>query len=180
MAFNYLDDPSEVDGLLDLLESYEEKGAPDPNLFRALGKRPKIAETFADHWDATFYEGIVDHGLKEIVRLRISYLNGCSYCGSIGSNPAKEQGLAEKKVAELDRYETEGSFTEREKTALRFADEFHENDHDYESLTDHFTDEEIIELVWLIGLCDGLGKVVSKTDLSACRIPVKELQQGGD
>ena len=175
MAFNQVEDPSTIDGLPELLQSYDEKGAPDPNLFMALGQRPEIAQTFSEHWDATFFDGVVDHNLKELVRLHLSTLNGCNYCGSIGSNLAAEQGLSDEKAGALDDFETDSRFSERERVALRFAEAFHENEHDYEVLADQFSEEEIIELVWFMGLCDGLGRVVAKTDLSACRIPVEEL-----
>lgn len=173
----FVDDPEAVDRLPEILEAYERKGAPDPNLFRMLGRLDGVSQTFADHWDATFYDGIIDHREKEIVRVWVSVLNDCGYCGSVGSNIAAEQGLTDEKVQAIEDpgYEESDLFTDRERAALRFAEDFHEGTHDYADLKPHFDNDEIIELAWLIGLCDGLGKVVSRLDLSACPVPVEDL-----
>lgn len=171
----FVDDPESVDGLVDVMEEYEEKGAPDPNLFRVLGHHPTIATSFGDHWNETFYDGVVDHQLKELVRVKISKLHGCSYCGTVGSNKARQEGLTDERIQALEDYEDSPLFSNREKTALTFAKRFLTDDHSYDELRAEFTREETIELMWLVGLCDGLGKVVSELGISTCRVPLDDL-----
>ena len=67
---------SEVKGYFDLAES---RGAPNPVLLRILAHDTNSLETFYDAWNKIFYGGNLDHGLKEIVRVRMARLRGCGY-----------------------------------------------------------------------------------------------------
>ncbi len=58
----------------------EERGAPNSTLLRILAKDPNSLLSFYDSWNAIFYAGQhVDHGLKEIVRVRMARLRLCGY-----------------------------------------------------------------------------------------------------
>ncbi len=58
----------------------EERGAPNSMLLRILARDPNSMAAFYDAWNSVFYEGkSVDHGLKEIVRVRMARLRNCSY-----------------------------------------------------------------------------------------------------
>lgn len=57
----------------------EERGAPNSLLLRILARNPDTLRMFYDSWEAIFYHGIVDHGLKEIVRVRMARVRGCGY-----------------------------------------------------------------------------------------------------
>lgn len=60
-------------------EIAEQRGAPNSMLLRILAREPKSLRVFYDSWNDIFYKGIVDHGLKEIVRVRMARLRGCGY-----------------------------------------------------------------------------------------------------
>lgn len=58
----------------------EERGAPNSTLLRILAKDPNSLTSFYDAWNQIFYAGRhVDHGLKEIVRVRMARLRLCGY-----------------------------------------------------------------------------------------------------
>lgn len=58
----------------------EERGAPNSTLLRILARDPNSLDAFYDAWNRVFYEGQhVDHGLKEIVRVRMARLRQCGY-----------------------------------------------------------------------------------------------------
>jgi alkylhydroperoxidase family enzyme len=58
----------------------EERGAPNSALLRILARDPKSMSAFYDAWNQVFYDGDrVDHGLKEIVRVRMARLRFCGY-----------------------------------------------------------------------------------------------------
>ena len=57
----------------------EQRGAPNPTLLRILARDPNSLSTFYDAWNRIFYGGNLDHGLKEIVRVRMARLRGCGY-----------------------------------------------------------------------------------------------------
>jgi hypothetical protein len=61
-------------------ETAEEHGAPNSMLLRILARDENSLTAFYDAWNAVFYEGAhLDHGLKEIVRVRMARLRNCSY-----------------------------------------------------------------------------------------------------
>jgi alkylhydroperoxidase family enzyme len=57
----------------------EQRGAPNSTLLRILANNPHAMKMFYDSWGQIFYDGMVDHGLKEIVRVRMARLRGCDY-----------------------------------------------------------------------------------------------------
>ena len=58
----------------------EERGAPNSTLLRILARDPRSMGAFYDAWNAVFYDGErLDHGLKEIVRVRMARLRDCGY-----------------------------------------------------------------------------------------------------
>jgi alkylhydroperoxidase family enzyme len=58
----------------------EERGAPNSTLLRILARDPNSLTTFYDAWNRVFYAGDhLDHGLKEIVRVRMARLRQCGY-----------------------------------------------------------------------------------------------------
>lgn len=76
----------------------------------------------------------------------------------------RQQGITEELVAALSDHEN-GPFTEREKVALRYADQMYFDHHKvddrlFEQLRAHFNDDEILELSWAIGEFISLGKII--------------------
>jgi len=76
----------------------------------------------------------------------------------------RQHGITEEVVAALSDYEA-GAFTEREKVALRYADQMYFAHHKVDDglfvqLRAHFTDDEILELSWAIGEFISLGKII--------------------
>lgn len=57
----------------------EERGAPDPNFFRMMAHRPELCKKFYDLWVENFNRGVLDHRLKEIVRVKMSRNVSCIY-----------------------------------------------------------------------------------------------------
>jgi alkylhydroperoxidase family enzyme len=58
----------------------EERGAPNSTLLRILARDPNSLSAFYGAWNRVFYEGDqLDHGLKEIVRVRMARLRDCGY-----------------------------------------------------------------------------------------------------
>jgi hypothetical protein len=55
------------------------RGAPNPTLLRILARHPVALNAFYAGWQDTFYGGIVEHPLKELMRIRMARLRNCSY-----------------------------------------------------------------------------------------------------
>jgi alkylhydroperoxidase family enzyme len=50
-----------------------------PNMFRTAAHRPEIMSTMTRHFQTVMTTGEVDRKLKEMVAVRVSYLNRCEY-----------------------------------------------------------------------------------------------------
>ena len=78
---------------------------------------------------------------------------------------ARQQGVTEELIAELPQYEDSVLFTPREKSAIRFADIL-AGDHRqasrelFDTLRQHFTEPEILELGWRIVTFIGYGRFI--------------------
>jgi alkylhydroperoxidase family enzyme len=57
---------------------YEQRGNV-PNLFRVMGRRPKILNSMNAHFGAVMGEGAIPVLLKELIAVRVSVLNKCEY-----------------------------------------------------------------------------------------------------
>ncbi len=55
------------------------RGAPNPTLLRILARHPVALRAFYSGWQDTFYGGIVEHPLKELMRVRMARLRNCGY-----------------------------------------------------------------------------------------------------
>ncbi len=55
------------------------RGAPNPTLLRILARHPVALHAFYSGWQDTFYRGIVEHPLKELMRVRMARLRNCGY-----------------------------------------------------------------------------------------------------
>jgi alkylhydroperoxidase family enzyme len=76
----------------------------------------------------------------------------------------RREGITEELVAALADYES-GPFSAREKAALRYADRLFFDHHRvddalWDELSSFFTEEERLELTWVLSEFIGLGKVM--------------------
>jgi alkylhydroperoxidase family enzyme len=75
-----VDDTQVSPGIRTQFRRAEERGAPNSMLLRILARDENSLNAFYDAWNRIFYEGRqIDHGLKEIVRVRMARLRKCSY-----------------------------------------------------------------------------------------------------
>ena len=76
----------------------------------------------------------------------------------------RREGITEELVAALRDYER-GPFSEREKAALRYADRLFTDHHavddaQWEELRGRFSEDELLELTWVLAEFIGLGKLI--------------------
>lgn len=50
-----------------------------PNMFRTVAHRPEIMRTMNQHFFTVMNTGTVSRKLKEMISVRVSYLNACEY-----------------------------------------------------------------------------------------------------
>ena len=76
----------------------------------------------------------------------------------------RREGITEELVTALRDYER-GPFSEREKAALRYADQLYADHHAvdgtlWDELRTHFSENELLELTWVLAEFIALGKVI--------------------
>ncbi len=166
----YIEESEKTPHTRDLIESAKRTGAPDPRVVSIM-TRSKVGTGWVEYWNKVLYQGLLPHKLKEMCRIKISVAHQCGYCSTVRSNVAKAEGLTEEMINALAAYETSKHFTPREKAALRYADLFKQGenaidkDEVYRDLSEHFSDEEIIELGLLCAQTDGVGKLVKSLNV---------------
>lgn len=103
--------------------------------------------------------------LMEMVRLRASQINGCSFCVALHSKAALSHGVDDERVHLVSAWREAACFTERERAALgwceavtRLADTG-APDSDYAALVRHFSDREVVALTWGIAAINSWNRV---------------------
>ncbi|MGI0119540.1 carboxymuconolactone decarboxylase family protein [Zooshikella sp. RANM57] len=103
--------------------------------------------------------------LIELINLRISQINGCSFCLNMHAKLLREQGEKNERIDALAGWRVSHLFSEREKAALAWAESVtdiansHAEDEVYLPLKNHFSDKEISDLTFAIALMNGFNRV---------------------
>jgi AhpD family alkylhydroperoxidase len=111
----------------------------------------------------------VDPKLRELVRVRASQINGCTYCIDMHSKDARAIGESEQRLYALAAWREAPFFTERERAALAFTEsvtllaEDHVPTESYETVAAQFTPDEIAALVSLIVAINAWNRIAVST-----------------
>ena len=87
-----------------------------------LDHRPELFAAFSRFYGTLWTEGVLDQPTKEVARLRNARVTGCGICRNLRFAGARDGGLGEDLVAQIDDAHAESALPERFKTALRFVD----------------------------------------------------------
>ncbi|HTM79314.1 MAG TPA: carboxymuconolactone decarboxylase family protein [Devosia sp.] len=116
------------------------------------------------------YMAVQNSGLpKELINLvylRVSQLNGCAYCIDMHSRDLLKGGLTIDKLVLVAAWRDGGQlFTPRERAALAWAEsvtrvaETHAPDADYAAIAAVFSDKEVADLTYAIGLMNVFNRL---------------------
>jgi AhpD family alkylhydroperoxidase len=64
----------------------------------------------------------IDHALAEVVRVRVSQINGCAYCTDLHSRRARQTGIPERVLDAVAVWQEAPFFTGPERAALGLAE----------------------------------------------------------
>jgi AhpD family alkylhydroperoxidase len=109
--------------------------------------------------------GELEPGLLEMVRLRASQINGCSFCVNLHSNAAREAGESDARLHMVAAWQHARSFTARERAALRWCEtitrlaDAQPTGEALAELRQHFTDAEIVTLTWAVAAINAWNRV---------------------
>jgi AhpD family alkylhydroperoxidase len=101
----------------------------------------------------------IDRGLAELLRLRVSQINNCSYCLNLHYEAARAAGVPRAKIDTLTAWWETELHSEAEQAALRYAEALTrvaDTDREvafqrfHDALAEHFSSEEMLEIVAVV------------------------------
>jgi AhpD family alkylhydroperoxidase len=107
--------------------------------------------------EASFRSGPIKQGLRHLVKLRASQINGCAYCIHMHTTEARAHGETEMRLYMLSAWRESTLYSARERAALAWTEaltrvaETGAPDADYEEMARHFSEAEQVQLTLLIG-----------------------------
>ena len=160
---------SSNDPVINSLIDFAKNGFGDTQMFGLLARRPELLKRIASVF-AYFLAGeggLIEPRLLELMRVRGAHLNACTYCATVRLQPvaeevkAKEAALGVCDISGMTKAQAVGAlrdklmtseFTPREAAALSLVDRIVVDPHSvddalFAELRQHFSDEEIIELI---------------------------------
>ncbi|RZL52157.1 MAG: carboxymuconolactone decarboxylase family protein [Sphingomonas sp.] len=107
----------------------------------------------------------LDHNLLELLRFRVSQINGCAFCLHMHSGDLRRHGETELRLYMLTAWRESTLYTDRERAALGWAEaltrlpETQAPDVDYDALAAAFTPGEQVWLTMAIGAINTWNRV---------------------
>jgi len=128
-----------------------------------MAHKPAMLKAMLGLVQAVYQPGAIPLDLKKLIALMTSSAAGCQYCKAHTSYGAMKEGIAAQKLAAIWEYATNPLFTEAERAALDVARTaaFTPNettDENFAELKQHYTDEQVVEIVGVISLFGFLNR----------------------
>lgn len=107
--------------------------------------------------EASFAKSSLEEGLRHLVKLRASQINGCAFCIHMHSTDARKHGESEMRLYMLNAWRESPLYSDRERAALAWTDaltlvaQTGAPDADYELVKAQFSEAEQVQLTLLIG-----------------------------
>ncbi|MGG7665447.1 carboxymuconolactone decarboxylase family protein [Dyadobacter sp. BHUBP1] len=98
----------------------------------------------------------VERRLLNLIYFRVSQLNGCAFCLDMHSKDIRAEGETEQRLYLLNAWREAPFYSERERASLAYAEavtllkDREVTDEVFDAVSQHFTDEEIIDLTLAI------------------------------
>ncbi|WP_375782067.1 carboxymuconolactone decarboxylase family protein [Paenibacillus baekrokdamisoli] len=126
----------------------------NPGAFQAMLK----FDQFANSVD-------IDPILRELIKIRVSQLNGCAFCIDSHTRDARKIGESEQRIYLLNAWRETTLFSAQEKAALHLAEamtrisEHGLTDEVYEQARAHYNEKQIIDLIMIINVINSWNRI---------------------
>ena len=146
-----------------LFRATERAGGYIVNSILTMGRRPEMLRTWIDFFRTVMGPGLVSQELKQLVAHVASTSAGCRYCQAHTAGAAELRGVSVERVEAVYEFESSPLFDEAERAALRLGRDaallpnLATSEH-FEALREHFSDDEIVELVAAIAIFGFLNR----------------------
>ena len=98
----------------------------------------------------------LEESIIDLVKLRVSQINGCAFCIDMHTKDARSNGESEQRLYAVSAWEEAPFFSERERAAFAWAEAVtlvmhdHVPDEVYQEALKHFTEKELVDLTMAI------------------------------
>jgi len=113
-----------------------------------------------------FSEGSgLERSLLELMKTRVSQINGCAFCIDVHAKDACAAGETEQRLYGLSAWRETPHYSERERAALAWAEavtnisQIDESDEEYEAARAQFSAEELIKLTVVVIAINGWNRM---------------------
>ena len=107
----------------------------------------------------------LEQSLLDLVKIRVSQINGCAYCIDMHTKDARASGETEQRIYELNAWREAPFYTEREMAALAWTEAVtlvssgHVPDEVYEQARRQFTEKELVDLTLAVVAINGWNRI---------------------
>ena len=108
----------------------------------------------------------LEHSLLELVKTRVSQINGCAYCLDMHTKDARAAGETEQRLYLLNAWRESPFYSDRERAALAWTEALttiaHTQDISdalYDEARAHFSDRELVDLTFAIIAINGWNRL---------------------
>ncbi|MET0648339.1 MAG: carboxymuconolactone decarboxylase family protein [Pyrinomonadaceae bacterium] len=113
-----------------------------------------------------FSEGSgLERPLIELMKTRVSQMNGCAFCIDVHTKDASAAGETEQRLYGLSAWRETPYYSERERAALAWAEavtnisQINESDEEYEAARAQFSEEELVKLTVVVNAVNGWNRL---------------------
>lgn len=153
--------------MIDLMDQRISLGKQLPDAYRALTALHETVEAAAARAG-------LDRKLIELVKLRVSQINGCAFCTDMHSRDALRLGASERRLFLLPVWRETDLYSDRDRAALQLAEAMTRlpitqdvPDEVYQAVMKVFTENQYSVLAWAVTVINAFNRlgVVGRTPL---------------
>lgn len=111
----------------------------------------------------------LEPSLQELIKIRVSQINGCGYCLDAHSRDALAGGETVARIVLLDAWRESPQFTERERAVLSLCESLtliavdHVPDDVYDEAVEVLEEAELAEVIWRIAMINVWNRIAITT-----------------
>ena len=142
-----------------------------------LGQQPELWAAFQRLYGTLWSRGVLDQPTKEVARLRNARVTDCRICRSLRFAGAREQGLSEELVEQIDDGYADSALSDRHKAVIRWADAFLTDPASIDpairaEIDRHLDPAQLVELTAGLALFMGFSKIAVVLGAMPDELPV--------
>lgn len=174
-------EPADVPAALHSQLARLESLSADTTFHRYVAHAPHVVDFYwRDFYERVFRDGVVPIRTKEVARLALAALSGCTFCRAGDVDSALRNGLTQEQVDGVLALDS-SALSQGDRIAFDLAlrlspfslDEQPMEEADWQVLRAHFDDSQVAELLMCVSVLAGVGRMLAITGFvpRTCELP---------